>query len=289
MIVGIEMWKEQFCKLFCSSDLLTFENIENAMELKYNNLPTLYKYTPFNDYSLNILEKDQLWISSPMSFNDPYDCEYTMNFGKPNNIDFLIKKCKEKLPESEHQNFDKFIDEILKKEYKKIVLDYNKFSKERVFVSCFSEINNSILMWSHYANDHKGICIEFNFNELGIEDIRTRLLFPVIYNNVLFDATRYLKSMKNKGKFNNFMPLCSAINKSKKWSEEKEWRFVSIVHSEPGLIQWLKPKAVYLGTNFRDKYMEKIMKIAKNRNFDVYQMNKTPNYGLESKNIYKSH
>lgn len=193
-----------------------------------------------------------------------------------------------KLPESEYEMFDKFIDEILHDEYTKIVLDSNKFSKERVFVSFFSEIKDSILMWSHYANDHKGICIEFNFNELGIEDIRTRLLFPVIYNDILFDATRYLESMKNNRKFNNLMPICSAINKFKKWSEEKEWRIVSTFHSEPCLIHWLKPKVVYLGTNFEDRYMKIIMKIAKNRNFDIYKMNKTSDYTLEAKNIYKS-
>lgn len=280
------MWKEQFYKLFCSSDLPTFENMKKAMELKYNNLPTLYKYTPFDDHSLDILNKNQVWISSPLSFNDTFDCEYLFNFGKtPDNIDFLIQKCREKLSDSDHENFDKFITDILNSEYKKIVLDSNKFSKEHVFIACFSEINDSILMWSHYANNHKGICIEFDFKELGIEDIRTHLLFPVIYNDKLFDATRYLQSLKKRKKFNNMLPICSAINKSKKWSEEKEWRIVSTFHSEPGLFECQQPHAVYLGTNFEDKYREIILKIAEDRNFDVYQMKKTLDYGLEAEKI----
>ncbi|HAY3550825.1 DUF2971 domain-containing protein [Elizabethkingia meningoseptica] len=36
----------------------------------------------------------------------------------------------------------------------------NKFLKNS-YVSCFSETNNNILMWSHYASKHSGICLEF--------------------------------------------------------------------------------------------------------------------------------
>ncbi len=40
---------------------------------------------------------------------------------------------------------------------KKLVYDI----KDSLLVSCFSETCDSILMWSHYADSHKGVCIEF--------------------------------------------------------------------------------------------------------------------------------
>ena len=33
-------------------------------------------------------------------------------------------------------------------------------------MSCFSEIHDSILMWSYYANSHMGICIEYDLSKL---------------------------------------------------------------------------------------------------------------------------
>jgi hypothetical protein len=38
-------------------------------------------------------------------------------------------------------------------------------SFESYGVSCFSESWNSILMWSHYADRHKGICLGFDVPE----------------------------------------------------------------------------------------------------------------------------
>lgn len=32
-------------------------------------------------------------------------------------------------------------------------------------ISCFAGNNDSILMWSHYTDSHKGICIKFDINE----------------------------------------------------------------------------------------------------------------------------
>jgi len=218
------MWKKDFCKLFCSSDFISIDNIEKALELKFNNIPTLYRYTSFDEHSLDILENDQLWMSSPMSFNDPFDCEYTFNYGKPTNIhNFLSKNRKEELPDIDHEKIDKFMEEIINDIHTDMVNHFTNLSKHRLFITCFSEIKDSVLMWSHYADDHKGICIEFDFKQLGIKNPRTRILFPVFYNEKVFDTTKYLQAFFDKEKtFNNMMDICSAINKSKKWNDEKE-------------------------------------------------------------------
>lgn len=35
--------------------------------------------------------------------------------------------------------------------------------KEKSLISCFSKRNDSTLMWSHYADSHRGVCIEYDF------------------------------------------------------------------------------------------------------------------------------
>jgi hypothetical protein len=38
------------------------------------NMPNpLYKYRSFNQRSLQILKKGEIWFSSPLKFNDPFD------------------------------------------------------------------------------------------------------------------------------------------------------------------------------------------------------------------------
>lgn len=284
------MWKKDFCKLFCSSNLSSV-NIEKAIELKFNNIPTLYKYTPFNEHSLDILTNDQLWMSSPLSFNDPFDCEYTFNYGKPTNIfNFLSKSRKEDFPDLDHEKIDKVMEEIFNNAHEDMVKHFTNISKHHLFIVCLSEIKDSVLMWSHYANNHEGICIEFDFKQLGVTDPRTRILFPVFYNEDVFDTTKYLKAFSDNEKtFNNLMDICSAINKSDHWSYEKEWRIVSNIDKEPGPLPYCpKPNAIYLGTSIEEKNKEIVMKIAENRKIDVYKMKKMSGYCLESKKIYDS-
>lgn len=45
-----------------------------------------------------------------------------------------------------------------KKTLKKIILELEDLPR----ISCFSKRYDSILMWSHYASSHEGVCIEFD-------------------------------------------------------------------------------------------------------------------------------
>lgn len=53
----------------------------------------------------------------------------------------------------------------------------NLGTKENIHLACFSETYKSILMWSHYANNYKGFCVEYNFKELGLNNAVTRFYF----------------------------------------------------------------------------------------------------------------
>ena len=50
--------------------------------------------------------------------------------------------------------------------------------KDAVRVVCLSEVYDSMLMWSHYAQNHTGFCIEYDFKE---SDMLYKHLYPVIY------------------------------------------------------------------------------------------------------------
>lgn len=125
------------------------------------------------------------------------------------------------------------------------------------------------LMWSHYADSHKGVCLTVR--------VPRNLVYPVcystkrIYEDSNIDSIISLsqKSIK-KNVNNNFLLLNKhkkiAHIKDKKWSYEKEYRVVFDKDDEDGLIfedgKWymsVKAKNIYLGVNF-DKNDEKVKK-----------------------------
>lgn len=53
------------------------EYYKNALleGINKNQYPTkAYKYRPDNDKTQRIITHNELWFSSPVEFNDPYDC-----------------------------------------------------------------------------------------------------------------------------------------------------------------------------------------------------------------------
>jgi hypothetical protein len=80
-------------------------------------------------------------------------------------------------------------------------------------VYCLSEIHNSQLMWAHYADSHKGICLEFDASKPPFtrRDGATK---------VIYSKTYPAYDMVNVG----YEPL---VTKSDEWAYEAEWRIVA--------------------------------------------------------------
>lgn len=143
----------------------------------------------------------------------------------PNNLFYFF--AKQAFPEfSKH-----FINEISSTNYADNVLDKikNTFNTEYGILS-LSEIPNDRLMWSHYADSHKGIVIEFDsnhsfFNPLINERSRIGKLKKVKYINnpipfSLLDPTDLSEE------YADFLIENFIYTKSKDWEYEKEWRII---------------------------------------------------------------
>lgn len=333
------MWKEHLVKLLFSSDPSEI-NVEKARDLKYDNVPaSLFRYKSFDNkkHVLEMLQKDNIWLSDPTNFNDPFDSSmkmvmnevnplnYKKSFFKSKDVDLrhqwgisqkqlnkikksddvireiaLIRAQKE-LPKRDWRNIDHdeialIIESIVKKNN---ILTQERW-KKLLSISCFSETNKSILMWSHYAKNHEGFCVEYNFSELDYNDYRNRFIFPVIYTDSFFNITDYIfqpdndfvkvlasfsegidykdKSLKFTGSdsdINNMFLFYAALNKFKDWQYEKEWRFISpFKHQNKKFLYFRspKPKAIYLGAFTKDKDKQFILKIGEKRGIPIYQM-----------------
>ena len=151
----------------------------------------LYKYVSYNEHSLSILINREIWCPKAKSFNDPFEFHFDLT---QDSIDGIP------------------IDQIS--------LENAKEDMKELTVICFSEINDDILMWSHYTQGHTGFCIEFERkeeNDLGKWDY----CLPVLYNadnRVLSFTPQQLENSKAFAKI--------ATSKSPHWGYEKEWRLI---------------------------------------------------------------
>lgn len=166
----------------------------------------LYKYQPVNKLVLSNLSQLKLWASKPAAFNDPF--EFRLQRKK-------VAKGLETLREQNPQ-LSGLSDEKL------IKLAIEKYEQEirSMGVVCFTELPNSIQMWSYYADSHKGICIGF----CGIDKDKSKndsALYKVSYESDYPELT-FSDIWHRDG-------LAKILwTKEKEWEHEKEWRQIKI-------------------------------------------------------------
>jgi hypothetical protein len=113
---------------------------------------TLYKYLAD---ARHVLEAGFIRASQRSALNDPLEAQYC--------IDSLRRL-------------------FVALEYSKKMVNYSlkvvKTLLEEVGVVCLTETRDNLLMWSHYADNHKGLVLRFRFNSMTNEGIFNSL-FPI--------------------------------------------------------------------------------------------------------------
>ncbi|PHR70585.1 MAG: hypothetical protein COA67_08140 [Lutibacter sp.] len=108
-----------------------------------------YRYQTINKLTLQNLSNQMNWVADPLEFNDPFEFSlheeyYTNSEGKQ---EFLELNHKQRIKNIQNQikNFG---------------------------VVCYSTKYSNILLWSHYADNHKGMCLVFDVKEENISFMR---------------------------------------------------------------------------------------------------------------------
>lgn len=110
-------------------------------------------------------------------------------------------------------------------------------------------------MWAHYASNHKGMCVEYDFSQLDAEETFSKKLFPVGYEENRYNITNLIKlSFQKEPDMRVYLLYFLMQLKHKSWGYEKEWRILlTTENKESGLVKSpVQPKAVYLGLNCND-------------------------------------
>ena len=224
-------------------------------------IPRLYKYRALSEYALEDILHNQFTATSIGEFNDVFDgavqiygdAKERAELAQKNweEMEELGRKCG--LPGLLPQNpFVKNMVDYYKRESR------NKFHLADfvgTYVFCLSERDDSTLMWAHYAAENTGICIEYNYNQLQLNNLRRQCLFPVVYSSMPIDVSSLIgHDAKPKEQYPyDTAILCVALNKSVEWEYEKEWRFVIIltsIHEKRLALQSISPERIIWGNRF---------------------------------------
>ena len=290
---------------------------------------TLFSYRSFNteklnDYSyihqriINIEKwkfeafEGLVYPSSPLYFNDPYDCEFCFQADALEGIldretylhllenRFSLKK-EEKNRILYSDNIEKAMQTVLQAHGGKLSNSWMNILesglsgcldkiKDAVRVVCLSEVYDSMLMWSHYAKDHTGYCIEYEFDE---KDMFYNHLHQVVYTK-----DRYAVSKTDVLEGNKDFLYKTTCRKSDVWSYEKEWRIITANFNKvmPQKLKYpngkyvldLKDniKAFYLGAKISDDFKYEMIQFGERNGISVYQMMlSSKTYELQAKKI----
>lgn len=230
--------------------------------------PTAYYFKKCTTYLYHSLINEQLNLSSPTTFNDPFDTPIKLLLDPKSRLfpqayrDCLKVACFSSNVRLPYYRFD-----VHNSPY--WVYDEKKQEDDK------AEYLNS-LMWAHYADSHKGICIKYRFSEclsqLFCENPNIVAFFEdVIYSNddmekYSVDVCKHIESKRNEIGLNEALLL-----KGKCWEYENELRLIYYDVNGNGNYATIDIlgciESIYFGTNCSSKDVETIHKIMQSKRF----------------------
>ena len=290
-----------------------FENDEiwGTIATKQNDIMEYFPYFDWNkiyediDFVLNNIENYVSVFKAITSDKPPLELEKLFD-----KVD--IEKIKNNIPENISVDLletsmkitrQKIVNQIKQNEFNYLNAATQQIflTASRLFISCFSEENDSSYLWGNYADNNTGFCIEYDMSQYFLKcpehcnnskkcsKFHTQFqLAPVIYSSIKPDASSVLANViiedlfKKEGKLpkqylytDNNIANNLAFYKSDKW-QEKEWRLIGWNHSNKYIqhdciLRNIKPSAVYLGTKIEEINEKKLIEICKQKNIPCFK------------------
>lgn len=195
-------------------------------------------------WARDVFIKHEFYFPSPTNFNDPFDCKVPHLDSLPEKqrkhfVEEFVRRRLGSISRHERRTATKNLSD------KQTFIDLTSTIQKNMdgcSLLCSSEQNDDILMWSHYADSHRGICLEFEattntplFGEAQpVEYVETYTDFPLLSDG-LEQVSRTM------------------LTKSSHWKYERAWRILRRVRFNEVLPERLR----YVG--FSSKYLRGVI------------------------------
>lgn len=234
--------------------------------MKHDNVTTLYRYTTA-ERAICVLSSKRIFFPKPSRFNDPFDCaiyfDPEITAAELAQASFLTYNEQNQLIQK-----DGTIAKVKRDEMVRVAHEF-KDKNAAMGVLSLSEDPLSPLMWAHYADHHRGVCLGFSritANTLGEDDITS----PVLYSDV-YPRVRFSEILKRDGSIHQKL----FFTKARDWAYEKEWRLLAgkgdVVKNIPGDIV-----EVIVGCRVDPSHADAVSKLCSDHSITVFQCEMVP-------------
>lgn len=193
----------------------------------------IYKYC--RHYGVQFIENGKLKFSPPIEFDDPFELrpqpgdptlsieDSNVLLGDDRRMRDFYETTKSATPFDEWlrprraspTEFNLELARVMSGGIERFCADAPANISKDYGMACFSETPSDILMWSHYANEHKGVVVGLDRDSLGI-NLRCVRCKP---ERVVFTASQFANPQ-----FSWVVELLTT--KSEDWKYQKEWRAI---------------------------------------------------------------
>ena len=193
-----------------------------------DQISTLYHWQPFDSARLKVILRDRvIYCSDPNQFNDPWDCKPHFNTAilddpeeYEHHVQWILGVSRRFFP-GLSQSEQTSREDRLRSDRQFLEWHVNEMSEDmrsaitsryRVYCLCPDALN--LLMWAHYADSHKGICLEFaTRNEVISKAI------AVTYHSKFPTVRLYASTLRES--------LGPLLYKAAVWEYEQEYRLIA--------------------------------------------------------------
>lgn len=253
----------------------------------------LFRYRSYNEFTLKEILYDELWFSSVENLNDPFEFPFFFNRDykydywdllriytecKIRTIDQIItlNKNDDLSPEKQLNLIDDLITE-LESNIRKDILESN--------VCCFTKKSNNSLMWSHYADGMRGLCIAYDQDLLSEANVTwEKIEYVNLIKKMHISDCRVEETDKSTNDhyhakiiFDHNDLYKYSYFKHLNWKYEEEVRSVitkfddkHIVNGQVWKIKENTIKGVIVGYKMPKYNMDIIRMICRNKNIPIY-------------------
>ena len=230
---------------------------------KHNNYMDDYRFFKFRLINKNLIDSlvnGSLYFALPSKLNDPFDCQIDLKKSArfaASKVSGLKREILLKIA-----NLDTFVDGIQQK-------------MRKVGVCSFSLSLEESLLWSHYADEHRGVCLLYEFTESFFLEKMNKIVgvTDIVYGeNPLSDwLIESIPEQITDEFFDHFTTELLKkvlIVKAEGWHYENECRIIR-EQSGPFLLPKGYLKQVCFGMNTPESDIQLVRKIVDSSGYNV--------------------
>jgi hypothetical protein len=258
--------------------------------INLTELPSvLYRYRPtsseYFEEEVRQLKRNGVFLTPAIFLNDPFDCSPAIEPSPISDVRREIRKFGfesfRKLRMDRAKESGLYGKEDLKKlrsQYKSSVAAakfeaplansvFDVYRQNDLLVSCFSEVYHSVLMWTHYAESHKGFVVKYSVSFPSDVNSTSALPLPVVYVDdrpkfSTIDILRWrLQPESSSSLIDDVVQEGLYLTKSVQWKAEREWRLVENIRKGNGYYYYdnLIPTEIIAGVNIPEEKLAFMM------------------------------